>query len=176
MLAGRRTGRPRALRPAHAAERPDAWTAALKYLAIRARSTHEVRKVLAGRGYAAEEIATVVARLTAVRYLDDAEFARVWVSSRAQRGVAGPARLARELRAKGIPDTAIAAALQALREEWDAGEAAGEAARRKLKSLAGLPAAVARRRLAGYLERRGFSVDVVLATVRRHVSETDGME
>lgn len=176
MSKGRGDTRPRKTRPPTTPERPSAWRAALTYLAARARSTHEVRQALTRRGHATEEIAAVVARLTAARYLDDAEFARAWVSLRAQRGVAGPARLARELRAKGIPDREIASALQELREEWDAGEAAREAARRKLKSLAGLPAAVARRRLAAHLERRGFSPDVVLATCRRHFSEADDTE
>jgi len=160
----RRRGRP---------ERPDAWQTALKWLAVRARTTHEVRTALARGGYATEEIDAVIARLAAARYLDDADFARTWVSIRAQRGTAGPVRLARELRAKGIPDGEIAAALRRLSAEWDSAEAAGEAARRKLKSLHGLPAETARRRLVAYLERRGFSRDLVLATCRRHFSSLD---
>ena len=154
-------------------ERPDAWNAALKRLALRARTTHEMRTALARSGYAIEDIDAVIARLTAARYLDDAEFARTWVSARAQRGTAGPVRLARELRAKGIPAGEIAAALRGLNEEWDSAEAAGEAARRKLKALQGLPADTARRRLLTYLERRGFSRDLVLATCRRHFADRD---
>jgi len=154
-------------------QRPDAWNAAVKWLAVRARTTHEVRKALERAGYAIEEINAVIARLTAARYLDDADFARTWVSTRAQRGAAGPVRLARELRAKGIPDGEIVAALRGLNEEWDSAAAAGEAARRKLKALEGLPADTARRRLLAYLERRGFSRDLVLTTCRRHFANLD---
>jgi regulatory protein len=132
-----------------------------------------VRHTLLRRGYAAQDIAAVIARLAAARYLDDAEFARTWVSARAQRGVAAPARLARELRTKGVAPGEIAAALHALREEWDPAEAAGEAAKRKLKSLQGLPAPAARRRLAAFLDRRGFSPEIVLATCRRYLSAAD---
>jgi regulatory protein len=147
-------------------DRPDPWGVALKQLAIRARSVEEIRRSLARRGYGQDEIAAVLARLTASGYVDDADLARTWVATRARRGAMGPARLARELRDKGIADTEIAAALRASAEEWDVAEAAAAAVRRKLPSLQGLPPAVARRRLAAFLERRGFSAEVILATCR----------
>jgi len=159
-----------------AVERPGAWGVALKLLAVRSRSSHEVRQALDRRGYPPDEVAAVIARLTACRYLDDAEFARAWVTARAHRVAVGPARLARELRAKGIPDGKIAAALRTLAEDWSPAEAAGEAVRRKLKALAGLPPAVARRRLAGYLERRGFSPEIIIAMCRRHIGTPADME
>jgi regulatory protein len=135
-----------------------------------------VRQALGRRGYPPDEVAAVVARLTACRFLDDAEFARTWVTARAHRAAVGPARLARELRAKGIPEGQIATALRTLAEEWTPVEAAGEAVRRKLKALAGLPPAVARRRLAGYLERRGFSPEIIIAMCRRHIGATTDAE
>jgi regulatory protein len=170
------SGRRGAIGKATTAERPDAWQVAVKHLALRARSAREVERALTRQGFAPAEIGTVIDRLTAARYLDDAEFARTWVSARAHRGVAGPARLARELRAKGVRDEDIAAALQAVRDEWDVGEAAYAAARRKLQSLAGVPREAARRRLAAFLERRGFSRDVIIATCRKHFSELDAVE
>jgi len=157
-------------------ERLDPWQVALKHIAVRARTTHEVRQTLTRRGYASREVAAVIARLTAARYLDDADFARTWVSKRARRGAAAPARLARELRTKGIAAAEIAAALRALQEDWDPAEAAGEAAKRKLKSLQGLSAPVTRRRLAAFLDRRGFTPEIILATCRRYVSDANESE
>jgi SOS response regulatory protein OraA/RecX len=84
--------------------------------------------------------------------------------------------LARELRAKGIAEADIQAALRSLAEEWDATEAAREAVRRKLPSLRGLPAAVARRRLAAFLERRGFSAEIILAMCRAHLTGAEDYE
>jgi regulatory protein len=159
-----------------ARQRPDAWQVALKYLALRARTTHEVRQALTRRGCPPEEIAAVIARLTAAGYLDDAAFARTWASGRARRGAAAPARLARELRTKGVAAGEIASALRGLRDEWDAAAAAGEAAKRKLKSLQGLPMPVARRRLAAFLDRRGFSPEIILATCRKHLAAADESE
>lgn len=150
--------------------RPAPWEVALKLLALRARSVEEIRRALAHRGYGREEIAAVLARLTASRYLDDAEFARTWVTTRARRAALGPARLARELRAKGIADADIAVALRALAEEWGTADVAREAVRRKLPSLQGLPPDVAQRRLAAFLERRGFSAEIILALCRAQVA------
>ena len=142
-------------------------------MALRARSAEEVRRSLARRGYGRDEIAAVLARLTALRYLDDADFARTWVAARARRTATGPARLARELRAKGVADADIGAALSAFAEEWNVAEAAAEAVRRKLPSLHGVPPTVARRRLAGFLERKGFSADIIVTLCRRHLGGED---
>jgi regulatory protein len=154
-------------------DRPGAWGAAVTLLALRPRSTREIRETLRRRGYASDEIADAVARLTTARYLDDAEFARNWVSARARRGLTGPARLARELRAKGIADVEISAAIDALAEEWDLAASADAAARRKVQSLGGVPSVVARRRLAAHLERRGFAPEIIRAMCRKHIPGGD---
>jgi regulatory protein len=149
-------------------ERPDAWEAAIALLAMRGYSTHDLQQRLRRRGYAAEAIAAAVTRLTAARYLDDAEYARAWARSRARRLSMGPARLARELRARGVSEEHIAAALAEVRAEDDPRTLAEAAAARRLKGLQGVPAEAARRRLAAYLARRGFSTDIILRVCRRH--------
>ena len=135
---------------------------------MRALTTHELRQRLARRGYAADQIQTVVARLAASRYLDDAEYARAWACAQAHRHSVGPARLARELRSKGIAEAEISDALREAFDERDAREVAEAAAVRKLKTLQGLAPEVARRRLGAFLTRRGFSVEFVLALCRKH--------
>lgn len=160
-------------REAKAAEPPDPWDAAVKLLGMRALTTQELRQRLARRGYAADQIQAVVARLTASRYLDDAEYARAWALARAHRHSVGPARLARELRSKGIAETEISRALREAFGERDAREVAEAAAVRKLKALQGLAPEVARRRLGAFLIRRGFAVEVVLALCRKHFPDTD---
>lgn len=148
-------------------ERAPAWDEAVRWLALRARSTSEVGWRLRRLGYRPDEIAGVIGRLTASRYLDDAEFARSWVRSRAERAGYGPSRLRRELRDKGIDEAEIAGALAELTAERDVRDLAAEAARRRLPALRGLASAVARRRMAGYLSRRGFGAEVILELCRR---------
>jgi regulatory protein len=141
---------------------------AVKLLAMRACSTQEIRQRLARRGYPPEQIEAVVAKLTASRYLDDASFARIWCRSRAQRHAVAPARLAWELRARGIAEPEISAALHELFTEEDARAVAERAAARKLTALRGLPSDVARRRLSAHLGRQGFAAEIVLALCRKH--------
>jgi len=138
---------------------------------MRSLSTREVGDRLGRRGYGPEEIAAVLRRLTAAGYLDDAGYARSWVRSRAHR--LGPARIARELRAKGIPEKEIAAVLGELTDERDPRRAAEEAATRKLHALRGMPPAVIRRRLAAHLLRQGFTTEVVLDLLRDRLPEPE---
>ena len=154
--------------PASAGARPGPWEVAIALLAMRAHSTQELRQRLGRRGYGAEEIAAVVVRLTAARYLDDAEYARAWARSRARRLSLGPARLTRELRARGVGEAHIAAALAETLAEDDPGALAEAAAARRLKGLQGVPAEAARRRLAAHLARRGFATDIIIRVCRRH--------
>jgi regulatory protein len=135
---------------------------------MRAFSTHELAQRLRRRGYPADEIAAVLPRLTAARYLDDAEYARAWAQSRARRLSLGPARLARELRARGVQAGHISAALTEAATEADPRSLAESAAVRRLKGLQGVPAAAARRRLAAFLARRGFATAVIIEVCRRH--------
>jgi regulatory protein len=116
------------------------------------------------RGAPSEVAAEVVDDLVARGYVDDAAFARQWVTTRAARGY-GAARLRMELRARGVALAVITAALGALGGEDVLGRAR-ETARRRLPALRrGRPDRVAPR-LRDYLLRRGFSAGVVVRIVR----------
>jgi len=97
-------------------------------------------------------------------YLDDAAFARHWVTTRAARGY-GTARLRAELRAHGVATPLIDAALGGL----DRGEQIEEArrlARRRLAALQRTEPLKAAGHLRDYLLRRGFPSGVVAHVVR----------
>ncbi len=107
--------------------------------------------------------------LVARGYVDDAAFAREWVTARAARGY-GAARLRMELRARGVASMVITAALSALGGD-DVLARARETARRRLPALRrGRPDRLATR-LRDYLLRRGFSTGTVVRVVR----ETTGV-
>jgi len=112
--------------------------------------------------------ADVVADLERRGHLDDAAFARQWVSSRTARGY-GPARLRAELRARGVASGLIDSALGAV-DRGGQLEEARRLARRRLPALqraAPLKAAV---RLRDHLLRRGFPGGVVAQVVRESLS------
>ena len=138
-------------------------------LSRRAWTRADLAARLRRRGAPADVASEVVDDLVARGYVDDAAFARHWVTARAARGY-GAARLRMELRARGIAVPVIAAALTTLGGD-DPLARARETARRRLPALRrGRPDRVAPR-LRDYLLRRGFATSVVVRVVR----ETTGV-
>ena len=113
-----------------------------------------------------------MADLAARGYLDDASYARHWVSARVPRGY-GASRLRAELRARGVATRVIDEALASLDGE-DTLARAREAARRRLPALRrGRPERVAGR-LRDFLLRRGYGGTVVARVVRESVGVVAG--
>jgi regulatory protein len=130
----------------------------------------ELAARLRRRGAPADLAADVVADLTARGYLDDARFARQWVEARSARGY-GPARLTAELRARGVADALVGAALGSLEPGGEL-ERARAVARRRLGALRAGRQDRAASRLRDHLLRRGFGA-ATSARVVREVLEVD---
>jgi regulatory protein len=96
--------------------------------------------------------------------VDDAGYARHWVTTRATRGY-GAARLRAELRARGVAPSLIDAALGGLDSDAALGRAR-DLARRRLPALRRGRAERRASRLRDYLLRRGFSGSIVMRVVR----------
>jgi regulatory protein len=158
-------------RAGQAADEEGAWRSLLRALERRSFAVGEIRRRLRQKGHPPEAIEYAVARAREVRLLDDAAFARRFVQSRSVRG-RGPARLRLDLRALGVADSLIDAALA---EQWSEPEealrVAADLVERRARQLGNLPPDVKRRRLLAYLGRRGFSGDGVLRLVRRAITD-----
>lgn len=137
---------------------------AYRLLNYRPRGEKELADRLKRKKFEPEIIAPVVAFLREVNYLNDAEFARFWVNSRISGKPMGPARIRYELKNKGVAEEIIDAALNSLKEKYDEYEAARGLAISRIKVLGksiGGDKKRMRQRLYGYLNRRGFSFDVI---------------
>ncbi|MEH1014973.1 regulatory protein RecX [Micromonospora sp. CPCC 206060] len=136
----------------------------LRQLAVRPRTRAELGAALARRGISEEVAAQVLDRYDEVGIIDDAAFARAWVTSRhAGRGLARRA-LANELRQRGVDGEVASEALGELDEETEA-ETARSLVDRKLRSARGEPDAVFRRMVA-MLARKGYPPGVAIRAVR----------
>lgn len=142
---------------------------ALRKLANRAHTRHELERALTVKDVPAEVASAVLDRLQEVRLIDDQTFASDWVESRQKRRHLSVSALRRELKVKGIDPDHVEAAVSTLDAEDDY-EAASELARRRVRSMMGLAREVRYRRLAGMLSRRGFNH----STVSRVLSEVLG--
>ncbi|MGH2662914.1 MAG: RecX family transcriptional regulator [Actinomycetota bacterium] len=101
--------------------------------------------------------------------VDDERFAQEVAASMRRRGMGRRAGIS-ALRAKGV----AAEVAEVATEEIDQGDEetrAEEVARIRLRRLDGLQPEVARRRLLGFLLRRGFDSDAARAATRRVLEE-----
>ena len=137
---------------------------AVGYLAARAHSRREIEEKLLRIGYRPCTVEMVLYKLEREKLLDDADFARQWVASRAGRGL-GRQRIAMELRRKGIDADEAEQALEQIEAEDQ--QAAAEALARKALARAkpGEDARKTAARVYAMLARRGFSWDVAKQAV-----------
>lgn len=138
------------------------------------KTRQQLAELLAQRGIPEDAADSVLDRFTEVGLIDDAAYARAWVSSRqAGRGLARRA-LSAELRAKGVEPEVAAEAVAAVGDD-DEREAARRLVDRKVAAMRRLDRATATRRLMGMLTRKGYSGGLAAAVVREAL-DADGSD
>jgi regulatory protein len=144
----------------------DLYTAAISGLARRAYSVHEMRTYLERRAEDKTAVRRILTRLKQHKLLDDARYARQFVRFRAETRKQGSFRIARDLRARGMPDRHIEAALAERAAESDEGEIVRARLVRRLKSLRGPLDQRSTASLYRSLLRAGFSADTIRRELR----------
>ena len=147
------------------------YDAAIKTLMRRAHSVHEMKRALERRCEDTSLIKNVLARLKTAGLIDDARYAKQFTRQRTESRKQGKFRIARDLRARGVPDRHIEAALEESAQQTDETALVRQRIQRKLRSLRGPGApgvgpgkTIDDRKLASLyrsLLRAGFSADVI---------------
>ena len=150
-----------------------ARNAALMLLNTRMRSRKELAQRLSQKSYSDEVIKRVLDVLSRAGVVDDDQFARAWVNDRLRFRPVGLSLLRHELRRKGISDEIITGTLNE-HEEDDENERAWLLLLKRKAHYSGLDPQVARRRMMGFLARRGFDGQTVYTVVKRMLEETKG--
>jgi len=144
----------------------DLYACALRALMRRAHSIHEMREYLERRAEETSHVPPVIARLREQAYLDDARYARDFARTHAQSRRQGRFRIARELRARGVPDRHIEAALQSVFAETDESALARTRIQRQLARMRGPLDQRKTASLYRSLLRAGFAPDIIRAELR----------
>ena len=142
------------------------YAAAVRGLARRSYSVHEMRAYLERRAEDKDTVKEILDRLKRLNYLDDARYARQFVRLRAEVRKQGAFRITRDLRARGVPDRHIEAAIAERSAESNENEVVRAKLQRRIKLLRG---PLDERRVASLyrsLLRAGFSAD----TIRRELN------
>jgi regulatory protein len=116
-------------------------------------------------------------RLKRAKMIDDERFAKQFVRQRTEIRRQGKFRIARDLRARGVPDRHIEAALAETAKDTDEAATVRQRLERKLRSFRG---EITENKIASMyrsLLRAGFSADIVRrelkAVTREEVPETE---
>ncbi|MDQ8145333.1 MAG: regulatory protein RecX [Gemmatimonadota bacterium] len=162
--------RPRTRRADRPPPPPESCTArAVDALARRAYARVELGQHLLRKGFTEPVVTEALARLADRGYLDDLAYARGFVHSRMTGRAFGPRRVRTELARRGVAPALVD---QVLAERAADAESAPEdgalvAGRRRMGALRGLAPDVARRRLVGWLVRRGFGMGESMRAARQ---------
>lgn len=141
-----------------------------RLLAVRARSTSELRDALLKKGVEQDLASSTVQKFVDAGLVDDAAFAQEWVHARHNQQGLGRKALGFELRRKGVADEFVEQALSTVDAESEV-DRARELVRRKLRGMGSADSATRTRRLVGMLARKGYSEGLAFRVVREEMDE-----
>ncbi|HEY8667203.1 MAG TPA: RecX family transcriptional regulator [Tepidisphaeraceae bacterium] len=157
----------------HGEVKQECFDKAMGYLQSRLHSRNELQKKLMRREYGDAVITAVLDDLARLGYLDDARFAQTKAQSAAQHKHHGRRRAFMELLKSGVKSDVADQALNQVYDAHDSTAAARELALKQAGRLRKLDPAVARRRLVGMLQRRGFDYDSIRPVVDEVLDSTE---
>jgi regulatory protein len=147
------------------------YEAAIKILMRRAYSVHEMKKALARRCEDEKLVRSILERLKRQNLLDDARYAKQFTRHRTESRKQGEYRIARDLRARGVPDRHIEVALETASEETDPAAVIRQRIERKLRAFRG---EIDQRKMASLyrsLIAAGFPSDLIRKELHRITHE-----
>jgi len=143
------------------------YDVAIKILMRRAHSVSEMNKALARRCEDEKLVKSVVQRLKREKLIDDERYAQQFVRFRTETRKQGQFRIARDLRARGVSDRHIEAALKEAAEDSNPSALIRQHIERKLRMKRG---EIDERRLASLyrsLLGAGFPTDLIRKEIDR---------
>lgn len=140
---------------------------AFRFLSYRSRSVLEVKRKLQEKEFSPHTITATISRLMELGYLNDQEYAVTLVRSSLENKQWGPIRIHDALVKKGIAKDIIDHTLAELTKEYDVTRVARLAFDSKFSlNQDQLAEEKTRRKVIGYLKRKGFSWNTILSVIK----------
>lgn len=143
----------------------EAKSVVFRCLKYRPRSVQEIQKKLRDKDFSAEIVQQTIEYFQKIGSLNDRLFAGGWVRSRLNKPL-GSRRIRQELKLKGVADDLITRAFEIATPEYDEDAAIMALAKRRMRQYAHLEQRAAKRRLYGYLARRGFNAGAIVKVLK----------
>jgi len=144
------------------------YNRALDLLSRRPYSSKDLRRKLIQKEIPPDEADRIIERLTESGLLDDTRYALSYARSKLVGAGASTRRVRQELARKGVAAELVGEAIEQVivDEEIDTRATVERAARKKLASMGDLEPLVLRRRLYGFLARKGYDIDDIQSVMR----------
>ena len=146
---------------------------AFQFLSYRDRSHWELAQYLKKKEYSHLVIQQTLDYLTELNYINDKRFALQWSQFKINKNKIGRSRLYLELLGKGIDNVIIEKTLNAIYEDNPEKELAEQCARKKWISLKGVEKEKKKQRLVQFMQRRGFSSDIIYQSLKTLTESID---
>ena len=139
---------------------------ALEMLSSRSYSKSQMIRQLGRAGFSSHAIDTTLEDLEQLGHIKDEEFAKKWVVRRQRSKPKGKKMLERELANQSIDKTTVDRVIAGI-DDVEETNTALQLAQKQAKRYESLPLQVAKRRLHGFLLRRGFDYETIQSTIER---------
>lgn len=147
-----------------------AMNKAMMYLSKRQQSEQEIRKKLKDLMYEDGIIENVITRLKELNYINDEEFARLWIEDRNKFKPTGRKKLIQELKSKGVGDNIINNMVN--NSDCDDLKIAVGIIEKKLGQMSnGLDDQKILRRIFRYLLYRGIEYETAYKAIKKYVDK-----
>jgi regulatory protein len=150
-------------------ESKNARRRAIRYLVYRDRSRNEIIRYLKKKNFSENAVDETLIFLENNEYINDKCFAMQFGRSRIINKKIGRLRLGLELGDKGLEKQIIEETLNSLYEEFDEKKIALSCAKKKLATYSSSNSERDRRRIAKFLERKGFPSGLIYKVVTQLV-------
>jgi len=144
-----------------------AYLAALRLLNARDYTVARLAEKLGGKGMTAEDVEEAIARLVREGWVNDRRYAERFAESALASGRYYGTRLRQEMRRRGLPPDLVAEVLGELLGGRDETEEVRQMIARRFSGFSFSDATDRdKRRIVGYLQRRGFSLSAILSALK----------
>ncbi|ABO50357.1 regulatory protein RecX [Desulforamulus reducens MI-1] len=139
---------------------------AISLLSYRARSSHELRTRMRDKGYQVAVVEETIETLQRLGYIDDIEFAKVFINDRQRLKKVGKKLIRQELWQKGISKDIINDLLEQATDDEQEYQRAKTLAIKKITSYRKDDERTKQRKLYSYLIRKGYSFSIASSVIK----------
>ncbi|WLD93970.1 recombination regulator RecX [Alkalihalobacillus sp. AL-G] len=148
---------------------------AVNYLSYRMRSCQEIVEYLKKKEVPTSAIEAIMKRLQELKYIDDLEFAKMFIRSKVTTSQKGPKALEQELKLKGVSEAIIEKAILVYPQDQQI-ESATKLAKKKAKQNQKLSEIAAKQKIGQLLKQKGFSWTIIEQAIEKASLQKDEQE